>query len=707
MEYRGLTLDGFQAEAIAHLAAGRSVLVCAPTGTGKTIIADWVVDDALARGREVVYTAPIKALSNQKFRDYSRLHGEEVVGLVTGDLVIRRDAPCRVMTTEILRNMLLTGDDLSRLHAVVVDEIHFLDDRERGTVWEELLIYLPKHVLVVGLSATLANRDAFASWLSAVREAPIEVLVETHRAVPLSFHLANIHTGITDPANFHKRFLEHERRAQDVPVDRRGGRDRRDRRGGRDARPDKARHVRRTRHGDIVAMLIAKDLLPCLYFAFSRRDIEANARWLVRELRDDLLTPDEERQLDARLDAAHRTLGRVLSPDLRAMYGRGIAFHHAGLHVSLKALVEELYEARLIKVLYCTSTFALGINMPARSVAFDGLKKYDGRSVAPLTVRGFMQKAGRAGRRGLDDAGHVVLRMDWEDYAELRPLLQHYFEGRPEPVRSSFSLSWNSIVRLLGSHDRDHVREIVEKSFLNWHLESQAAEHRQRAEELERDADQGRNEAEARRARKEARRLRARAASAGSRCWDEFQRKEAFLVNAGYIGRDGTFNAGARILRHLQITEILVSELVLAGVFDGLDDPTLFGLLCALVSDFPRKAERRFGLDKDLRQLANRVEAVRRSPIVVDSEVLTQMEIQWSPYWIPLGRAWVRGDAMVDVLKMVESETDIAGDIVGTFRRAKDLCKQLADVHQDHPEHAAALRDLAKRVARDEVEVVD
>jgi len=702
MEYRGLTLDPFQAEAIGHLQAGRSVLVCAPTGTGKTIIADWVVEQALTSGREVVYTAPIKALSNQKFRDYTRLHGEERVGLVTGDLVIRREAPCRVMTTEILRNMLLSGEDLAKLHAVVIDEIHFLDDRERGTVWEELLIYLPKHVLIIGLSATLSNVQAFAAWMSEVRQAPVEVLIETRRTVPLTFHLANTATGIVTPEVFHQRFLKQRSTAEEPAADRR----RRGRRA-RDERPDRRRHVRRTRHGDIIDMLLRRDLLPCLYFAFSRRDIEANARWLLRELRADLLTPREHDAIDQRLERARREIGAALTHELRAMYARGIAFHHAGLHVSLKALVEELYEAKLIKVLYCTSTFALGINMPARSVAFDGLKKYDGRAVNPLTVRGFMQKAGRAGRRGLDETGDVVLRMDWADYEELQPLLKNYFEGRPEPVRSSFSLSWNSIVRLLSSHDRAAVREIVHKSFLNWHLEAMAAEQIERAEELERSAEQQRSDSASRRARKEARRLRTRAERAGSRCWEEFERKERFLIDAGYIAPDGTFNAGARVLMHLQITEILVAELVLTGVFEGLDDPTLFGLLCALVSDFPRKADRRYGLDRELRELARRVEQVRRSPIVVDAEALTQLEVAWSPFWIPLGQAWVRGASFVEVLEMLDTPTDIAGDIVGTFRRAKDLCKQLADVHGDVAERAEALRALSRRVSRDEVEVVD
>jgi ATP-dependent RNA helicase HelY len=712
MEYRGLTLDRFQAEAITHLDEGRSVLVCAPTGTGKTLVADFVVDKALSTGRKVVYTAPIKALSNQKFRDYTRLYGEDRVGLVTGDLVIRRDAPCRVMTTEILRNMLLGTEDLSDLYAVVVDEIHFLDDPERGTVWEEVLIYLPPHVLVVGLSATLSNQDRFAAWLREVRQGPVEVVVETHRAVPLAFHLANRETGLLSREDYEKRWRKHRAQAD---RDEGGGRRGRGRRGGhrgrgRDRRKDRHRRgrgTRRTRHSDIVRTMIDRDLLPMLYFAFSRRNIESNARWLGRNLRADLLTPAEAARLDQRLAMAREELGRTLTPELLDMYGRGIAFHHAGLHVSLKALVEELYEDRLIKVLYCTSTFALGLNMPARGVAFDGLKKFDGRGVNPLTVRGFMQKAGRAGRRGLDEVGHVVLRIDFDEYDEVRSLLDGYFRARPEPVRSSFSLSWNSVVSLLARNDREQVREIVEKSFLAWHLDRTAERQRQEAEALEARADDLDDRHSARKTRKEARRLRKRADKADSRCWNAFVEKEQFLIRHGYVAEDGAFQAGARVLRHLQIAEIFVTELFLEGAFEGLDDPTLFGLLCALVSDFPRKAGRNYGLSREVRDLARRVDAIRQNPVVTDAEHIAQQEVTWSPQWIPVGRAWAMGEPLDQVLDMIDTETDIAGDVVGTFRRAKDLCKQIADVYGEMPARADALRALARRISRDEVEVVD
>ncbi|MFT4626148.1 MAG: superfamily II RNA helicase, partial [Myxococcota bacterium] len=325
MQYRGLTLDPFQVKAIQALEAGLSVLVCAPTGTGKTIVADWVVDAALAAGKQAIYTAPIKALSNQKFRDYCRLHGEENVGLVTGDLVIRRDAPCLVMTTEILRNMLLGGDLLPDLQAVVLDEIHFLDDRDRGTVWEEVLIYLPKRVQIVGLSATLANLDQFASWLEEVREAPIQVVIEEQRAVPLTFHLYSVDTGLVSRKKYDAKW-----RNKRPALERESGRQAKRGGGGR------RRNQRRTTHLDAYRALAESELLPFLYFVFSRRDTEECARALGRAVgRRGLLDSEERRAIAERLDRAQDELTDALDPELANLYSRGIAFHHAGLHVQL------------------------------------------------------------------------------------------------------------------------------------------------------------------------------------------------------------------------------------------------------------------------------------------------------------------------------------------------------------------------------------
>jgi ATP-dependent RNA helicase HelY len=684
MMYRGLELDAFQEQAIQALSAGHSVLVSAPTGTGKTLVADWIVDRALAQGRKVVYTAPIKALSNQKFRDYTRLHGTETVGLVTGDLVIRRDAPCLVMTTEILRNILLSGEKVDDLAAVVLDEIHFLDDRERGTTWEEVLIYLPPHVVIVGLSATLANLDEFAAWLTHVRGHTVDVVVETKRAVPLSFQLFSEKTGLLGLDAYDAKFRRES--GGGAVQERRGNRKHRGR--GRD------RGSRRTSHLDVFRALEEEGYLPYLYFVFSRRDTEIHARALARALPQGLLSPEESRAMKGVLDQAAADLGPALDTEVRRLYEKGVAFHHAGLHVSLKALVEMLYEQKLVKVLYCTSTFALGINMPARSVAFDGIKKFDGRMLAPLSTRGFMQKAGRAGRRGMDTVGHVVVRMDYEDYGELRPILAKYREGAYEPVRSSFNLSWNSVVNLLRRHPPDRIREILDKSFLAWHLGRRADRHRREA-----DAGGGR----------QAERLAARAERAGERVWNEFDRKVVWLQQIGYLDDDLGFNPGARILQHLQIAEVPMTELVLSGVLEQLEPPRLFGILCALTNELPRHAERNFRLRGEDRALAAEVHNVLGNLAVLEANELAGTETTWDPDLLPLGRSWAEGVPLHELLLMVRSDTDISGDLITGFRRAKDLVGQLVDVYRAGGDEARAevLRDLVRTVSRDEVEVVD
>ncbi|MBW1877131.1 MAG: DEAD/DEAH box helicase [Deltaproteobacteria bacterium] len=689
MDYRGFALDAFQEAAIRHLKAGSSVLVSAPTGNGKTIIADWIVEEALREGKQVIYTAPVKALSNQKFRDYTRLHGDDNVGLVTGDLVIRPDAPCRVMTTEILRNMLLAGQEFTDLLAVVIDEIHFLDDPERGTVWEEVLIYLPPDVQIVGLSATLSNLDNFAAWLSEVREREVRIVRAEERIVPLTFHYACRELGLCEPRDYHEQW---KRKRRSLPRDR--GQRRRFRGSSRN-----------TRDTHLFRMLLEAALLPYLYFVFSRRDTELFARDLARTLDRTLLRADEQVRLHARLTTARRELGPALDPAVAQMYERGVAFHHAGLHVGLKALVEELYEQKLIKVLYCTSTFALGINMPARAVVFDGINKFDGTRVAPLTTRGFMQKAGRAGRRGMDEVGHVVVRVELEDYAQLRPLLERYQRAEYEPVRSSFSLSWNSIVNLLARMDEDQIREVVEKSFLSWWLARRAGHHIAQASHLENLAAEGGKRAH--RQRKDAARLRKRATRAGSRVWDEFQVKVAYLRRIAYLDPDNGFNAGARVLQHVQIEELPVTELLLAGVLDELGPTDLFGVLCALTNELGRHVDRNFKLTRNDRRLIRRIEEVCAGPPVLEADALAGTESGWDPDLLPIGRAWAEGRSLQEILRMVSSTTDISGDLITGFRRAKDLAGQLRDVWRQDPERVEMVTRLIRSVSRDEVEVVD
>ena len=725
MQYRGLELDPFQIEAIEHLNSNRSVLVSAPTGTGKTIIADYVVDQALAAGQDVIYTAPIKALSNQKYRDYTRLYGDTAVGLITGDLVINRDAQLRIMTTEILRNMLLSGEELPNLAYVIVDEIHFLDDMERGTVWEEVLIYLPPRVKVVGLSATLANIQEFADWLSHVRGEDVAVVIEEVRHVPLKIYMANRDAGICDMPRYeflHKKWEAMARKAMadaDKKEQRGGGGRRRPGRRGRGQRRLRLPGSKETRHFELVHML-GESHQPLLYFAFSRKMCEQFARELARRLHEEsFTTPEEAALIKADVDKFDAEFVKVMTGEQEKMYVKGIAYHHAGLHVGLKALVEGLYERKLVKVLYCTSTFALGINMPARTVVFQQLRKYNGRQVVPLTVRQFMQKAGRAGRRGIDEVGYVIIREEFEEYSNDAESISSYLAGKHERVTSSFNLSFNSVVNLLERHDRDldDIRLVIDKSFLNFHYIQRAQRDRGRladiAHALERDGwdpeSAGRGDPP-RHLRGRARKWRKLAREIGAdddRVFSDMMEKIQILQGVGYIDEDLSFNAGARVLQHLQIEEIFSTELVLSGALDSLTPALIFGALCALSNSFGRTVVVRQRPRGDQAKLARAMRSIRFSEVVRACEQAIGVPVTFTPEMIPFGVGWYEGRDLQDLMTMIESPTDISGDLVSAFRRAKDLSMQMRRVYAEDPFMSDKLREVAKTVSRDEVEVVD
>jgi len=366
--------------------------------------------------------------------------------------------------------------------------------------------------------------------------------------------------------------------------------------------------------------------------------------------------------------------------------------------VQLKALVEELYEAKLVKVLYCTSTFALGINMPSRAVVFDGVKMYDGRTLAPLPTRSFMQMAGRAGRRGLDGHGHVIVRCDIEEYGEIRPHLLRYEEAAYEPVRSSFNLSWNSVVNLLHTHSMDQIREIVDKSFLSWHMERTA---RRLRKEAERQPSTRRGSGKS-----QVKKLHRRADRAESRCWDEFTEKVEFLNAVGYLDDDLSFNAGARVLMHLQIAEMFVTELVLEGVFEPLDPEDIFAVCCSVTNQLGRHVRCHTRPSRGDKALAKDIARIQSSEVVRQAAEIGDQEYEFDPDLLLLGRAWAKGDSLQDVLMMVHSDTDVSGDLISGFRRAKDLVSQLRAVYETDPERADTLKELQRRVSRDEVEVV-
>jgi ATP-dependent RNA helicase HelY len=454
--------DDFQVAACRELSAGHGVLVAAPTGSGKTVVGEYAVHLALAQGRKCFYTTPIKALSNQKYADLARRYDGQTVGLLTGDNSINSGAPVVVMTTEVLRNMLYTGSPaLAGLGYVVLDEVHYLADRSRGAVWEEVIIHLPESVRVVALSATVSNAEEFGEWLDQVRGGT-SVIVDEHRPVPLWQHVLagnrlydlftdDEHTRVnSELLRVAQRDTWIERKAPGRPV--RGGR--RPRRFPLSYRPD------------VIARLDASGLLPAITFIFSRAGCNAAVeQCLAAGLR--LTTPEEAEAIQR---TAERRTADIPPEDLAVLgYGewlnglrRGIAAHHAGMLPAFKEVVEELFAAGLVRAVFATETLALGINMPARTVVIEKLDKWNGETHANLTAGEYTQLTGRAGRRGIDVEGHaVVLWQPGMDPGAVAGLAS----TRTYPLNSSFRPSYNMAVNLTGWAGRARASALLESSF--------------------------------------------------------------------------------------------------------------------------------------------------------------------------------------------------------------------------------------------------
>ena len=443
-------------EACRALESGRGVLVAAPTGSGKTVVGEFAIHLALAQGLKCFYTTPIKALSNQKFHDLVARHGADNVGLLTGDTSINGEAPVVVMTTEVLRNMIYAqSSTLHGLGFVVMDEVHYLADRFRGAVWEEVIIHLPASVTVVALSATVSNAEEFGDWLETVR-GDTAVVVEEHRPVPLFQHVmagSRLYDLFADDGILNPELVrlarDEERRAH--------------------VRHDRRRQQRSAStpwRSEVIDRLDREGLLPCIYFLFSRAGCDdAVKQTLEAGLR---LTGSDERR-EIREVALAATLG-IPDEDLGALgfdawlnaLERGVAAHHAGLLPVFKETVETLFQRGLVKAVFATETLALGINMPAKSVVLERLIKWNGETHVDLTPGEYTQLTGRAGRRGIDVEGHAVVL--WQ--AGLNPQnLAGLASTRTYPLRSSFQPSYNMAVNLVERLGRHAAREVLETSF--------------------------------------------------------------------------------------------------------------------------------------------------------------------------------------------------------------------------------------------------
>jgi len=602
--------DRFQKEAIDCINEGHSVIVSAPTGAGKTAIAEHIIEGCIRKKEGVIYTAPIKALSNQKFRDFENQYGDSI-GILTGDVSLNQDAPVLIMTTEIFRNKILDEpESLNRYSWIIFDEIHYIDNPERGTVWEESLIFLPKHMRLLGLSATIPNIDQLASWIESTHKTPVKTIVEANRPVPLHFFF-QCRNYVADNVNALKKIHGNAQ----------------------------------NKLSSLINYIRQKYGFPCIYFVFGR----ARAENLAFELCSyNFLDNIEQGQILALYDSLcekfnlkHEKSANILLP----LIGRGIAYHHAGMLPTLKEVVERLFTSRLLKVIFTTETFALGINMPSRSVIFDDLRKFYGRYVRTLKTRDFYQMAGRAGRRGIDKEGFVYCRVNPN---RIKPdEVKCIIYGKPEEVRSQLNTSYATVLNLYEKY-KDNLFDIYPLSLHYF----QAKKHQ----------------------KLEAVRL--------------MESKLKLLKELGYIAGD-SLTAKGRFAKAVYGYELILSELYTENIFEELDELGLATIAVASVFE-PRKNQYPQGLSKT----ANHIKRICGDIY----EKIRHRETKYriypfsKPPYFNLSRAadlWVKGAAFSKVVQATDTDE---GEVVRYLRMAIQILREISD--------APVSPDLKERIRR-------
>jgi superfamily II RNA helicase len=631
--------DPFQQIAIDYINQGYSVIVSAPTGAGKTAIAEHVINDCIRRNKKVIYTAPIKALSNQKFREFQEIVPDDV-GILTGDVTLNANARILIMTTEIFRNKILEEKtSLNEYEWIIFDEIHYLDDWERGTVWEESLIFLPDHMKVLGLSATVPNVEELKSWLETIHKTRVKVVVEEERPVPLHFFY-QCQGAILDDIEKVVRY------GYQVP--------------GTRYHHDKRIHytvaLKPNRTTTLIEHLQSNDYLPCIYFTFSRKKTEELAEEMMAY---DFLNDQEKNEIKAMYAdlCARFDLGKdYRAKEMLPLIERGVAYHHAGMLPTLKEVIERLFTSRLIKVIFTTETFALGINMPARSVIFDELRKFYGYAFAALRTRDFYQMAGRAGRRGIDSEGFVFCRVNPHDVTVQD--LQRIIYGKPEKVNSQFNASYATLLNLYQQY-RERLYQIYGQSF---HYFQTTQFLRKKAEML----------------------LRGRVNIL----------KELKHIKDGQLTDKGKF--ASRVYGY----ELILAELYETKELEKLSADELAVLALATVYE-PHKGHPKPATNKKFRPLEEAMEKIHRHIHRFEKIVRVPTLTKGCHFHLTsVMEGWLRGESFDTVLRYTKADE---GEIVRYLRMTIQLLREMCDGPVAEP-FRQKVHKLISRINRDVVD---
>lgn len=655
--FKGLVLDDFQKEAIASIDKGHSCVVCASTGTGKTLIADYIIDSHKEMDKVIVYTAPIKALSNQKYNDFCKDYGKEHVGLLTGDHAINPRGKVLVMTTEIYRNMLVTNDELiDRVAYVIFDEVHYINDKTRGTIWEESIMFSPKHVRFLALSATIPNYKEFAAWIATTKDHSVDTVFYGHRPVPLHHHVFDTKLELTTISEIKKDMLREEEYWHSMQV----------------LNPRKKQQKKRARsisemkpphHSQVIPHI--KNKLPALFFCFSRKKCEDFAVELARK--ENFISSAESAEISSfvrkHVDADIATIQTTRK--LRSTLSKGIGFHHSGMLPALKTIVEKLFAKGLIKLLYTTETFSVGINMPAKTVIFHTTEKYDGISMRMLNAKEYFQIAGRAGRRGIDKEGTVIslINRKFTDLDRLKKIST----VDDEPIISQFSLSTNTVINLLVRFNEEQQEKILKSNFDYYTRTSQGKKavyimksFNNKLKQLEK---------------------------------LEFIKKndEGSMQQGGFIDEENKYivTAKGHFARHIYSNEIILTELFFSKVSQKLNDLDLLSVLAAIVYE-PRPLD--YFMIKGCKKYYDKIMHACHKTILEKEINKTNLKRM-----INFTRAWATGASFT---KLMTYSNMAEGDIIRFFRRLIDTLVQLQRA-TDNENLRERLVNIEKQIDRD------
>ena len=728
-------LDDFQKEAVDYINNGKSVVVCAPTGAGKTCIAESAIQKALEENTRLFYTTPLKALSNQKFYDFGRKYGAGNVGLLTGDTSINRDAPIVVMTTEVFRNMLYNTnfgslkDNLRDVKYVVLDEVHYMNDEQRGTVWEESIIYCPNNIQIIALSATVANSKQLCDWINTVHSRT-ELVYTDFRPVPLRYFYYDsskpfeILPLLTPEGRLNKRIKPekklnfHSRQAK-----------------------------KRNSVKDLINVLHKKDMLPAIFFTFSRKKCDEN----MEKCSDiNLITQKECEEIKKEVKEFlkdHTYLEN--NKNLEYLYN-GVASHHAGLLPAWKLLVERLFQKGLIKVVFATETLAAGINMPARTTVISAISKRTDSGHRMLSANEFLQMSGRAGRRGMDKIGYVVVMgTQFQSPEEVVDLVR----SDANPLESQFSPSYSMVLNLMQNLELEQAKELILKSFgyfssndrlkpiisqqikceqtlaklksekCPFNLTSQDLIEFNKLKEkyivyrkltktlLKQAKQKGQKDSpEVIEYTNKTREIRE--AMIKYNCeicrgykkhmknleiidryekkyketcrniekqkdiyWNKFLAHKDILEKIGYIENGNPTDKGILCSMIRAENELFLSEIILKGILDDLEPYELASVICAIVTEdlrsdvYPNQP-----ISKNTRKALNKIKEIRKKIAILQRDYDINTEMYINSYYSPLMEQWVMGTPWEDVAKQVDSSE---GDIVRIFKRTVDVLRQL------------------------------